>query len=165
MNRLSLILLLGITVLAHSALRNPAPAPTLATNSLVATNVTKQPVNVKNLNKELKGLEGQYKNGRYITPSDTNYKNDKSATGDWGNEYGPAPQEVTAAQKKKKTEPDTEHTDGETHPEDWRGEYKNPQTDSRWEGRVGDTDYYREKSSAASYGAAVALTAPALFFL
>eukprot|EP00746_Dinoflagellata_sp_MGD_P161474 gnl/MRDRNA2_/MRDRNA2_88639_c0_seq1.p1 gnl/MRDRNA2_/MRDRNA2_88639_c0~~gnl/MRDRNA2_/MRDRNA2_88639_c0_seq1.p1 ORF type:complete len:172 (-),score=30.09 gnl/MRDRNA2_/MRDRNA2_88639_c0_seq1:97-612(-) len=153
MNPCSFVLLLGTAVFAHSGLRNPT-LPSVSTSgtkkSLVATNVAKvakQPVDVKSLNNELKELDGHMQDGKYVVPSDTNYKTDQSATGDWGNEYGPAPKEVSTAQKKDP--PDTEHVDMETQGEDWRGEYENPQTETRWKGRVGDTDYYREKKSNA----------------
>lgn len=142
----------------------PVKPATSAKKSLVAAHVAKQPVDIKSLNKELKGLDGTYKNGHYTTPEDTNYKNDKAATGDWGNEYGPAPQEVNAAQQKKKTTPDTEHTDGETATADHGAEYKNPQTETQWKGKVGDTDYYREKASATACGvSAVALSVLYIF--
>merc|ERR1740138_205499 len=152
MNRMILVLVLGTTAFAHSGLRNLAPSSVakqpVNVKSLVATNavkVVKQPVDVKGLNKDLKGLDGQMtKDGKYVVPSDTNYKSDQSATGDWGNEYGPSPQEVSTAQKKDATTPDTQHKDMETQGEDWRAEYDNPQTETRWKGKVGDTDYYRE---------------------
>merc|ERR1719331_808000 len=37
-------------------------------------------------------------NGKWVTETDVNYKNDKSQTGDWGNEYGPS-KEVSAMNK------------------------------------------------------------------
>merc|ERR1719443_230463 len=66
--------------------------------------------------------------GKWVTETDVNYKNDKSQTGDWGNEYGPS-KEFAAGKKKHEPmpAPDAEHRDGETHTKDWRAEYHNNQ--------------------------------------
>merc|ERR550537_1804909 len=61
-------------------------------------------------------------NGKWVTETDVNYKNDKSQTGDWGNEYGSS-QDLSAVNSKKKEGPppyDTEHVDGKTQSKDWR---------------------------------------------
>merc|ERR1719453_662163 len=94
-------------------------------------------------------LDGKMVNGKWVTKTDVNYKNDKSATGDWGNEYGPSP-DFSAQKKKHEPMPahDTEHVDGKTKTDDWRAEYENNQTKTKWTGKVGDTHYY---DSAYSY--------------
>merc|ERR1719160_310445 len=51
-----------------------------------------------------------------------------------------------------------EHKDGTSTHEDWGAEYENPQTETQWKGKVGDTDYYREKSGAASLSSVLVLT-------
>merc|ERR1719456_47346 len=40
-----------------------------------------------------------------------------------------------------------EHKNGTTTHEDWGAEYENPQTETKWKGKVGDTNYYRSGSS------------------
>merc|ERR1719158_2573185 len=97
-------------------------------------------------------------NGKWVTDTDVNYKSDKSVTSDWGNEYGPseASQDFTAQKKKHKPMPahDTEHVDGKTRTDDWRAEYENNQTETKWKGKVGDTHYY---DAACPFSAVTAL--------
>merc|ERR1719146_437157 len=47
---------------------------------------------------------GKFVDGKWVTKTDVNYKNDKSQTGDWGNEYGPS-KEVSAVKKKNEPMP------------------------------------------------------------
>merc|ERR1719217_343325 len=97
--------------------------------------------------------------GKWVTETDVNYKNDKSQTGDWGNEYGPS-KDISAVTKKDEPlrRDQTEHVDGKTETEDWRAEYHNNQTEAKYS-KVGDTHYY---SSASTFSAAVALAFAAL---
>merc|ERR1719265_690240 len=46
-----------------------------------------------------------------------------------------------------------EHKNGTSTHEDWGAEYENPQTETQWKGKVGDTNYYREKAGAFTLGA------------
>ena len=41
-----------------------------------------------------------------------------------------------------------DHKNGTSTHEDWGAEYENPQTETQWKGKVGDTTYYREKAGA-----------------
>merc|ERR1719231_1948900 len=48
-----------------------------------------------------------------------------------------------------------EHVDGKSTHEDWGAEYENPQTETKWKGKVGDTNYYRSGSSSMKVSALV----------
>merc|ERR1719281_2264040 len=112
-----------------------------------------------------KQLDGKFVDGKWVTKTDVNYKNDKSQTGDWGNEYGPS-KDVSAVKKKEEPLPNigtrdqTEHVDGETETKDWRAEYKNNQTEAKYK-KVGDTHYY---DSASSFSTAAALVLAVQYF-
>merc|ERR1719240_1785363 len=52
-----------------------------------------------------------------------------------------------------------EHKNGTSIHEDWGAEYENPQTETKWKGKVGDTNYYKSGSSTLKVTALVFATA------
>merc|ERR1719217_1095286 len=99
----------SVLALSHNGLKVRSKAPGNATKDVM-----------KGLPK-MKELDGKMVDGKWVTETDVNYKNDKSQTGDWGNEYGPS-KDISAVTKKDEPlrRDQTEHVDGKTETEDWR---------------------------------------------